>query len=221
MRPLAPQFLPAALAALLALPMVAHATESDRAKQIAERMTERMKSELSLNSEQVEKLREVNLAHVGSTGQMLAKYKAMAPGTRSGLAADAMAQRKTYEAELQKVLTPQQWSAYQAKKPERAADMQTEIMTAQLGLDEAQVAKVREINVAAATKMKAATGSQKFKDMGRRDKRQAARSLKDAGEARDQELQKVLTPDQWKTYSQNKEQMREALKQKMQESKAQ
>jgi uncharacterized protein YqjF (DUF2071 family) len=132
------------------------------------------------------------------------------------LAQEALAIGKTRETQLQQVLSLEQWRTYQASKPERTAEGMTRLMTMQLGLSDEQVPHVEQINLTATRRMKAEMGDH-FQEKSRRQKQKIYRALRAVGEERDQSLVKVLTGEQWGTYVKNKEEMREVMKERLQE----
>lgn len=86
--------------------------------------------------------------------------------------------------------------------PEKRAEQQTASMTEKLSLSEAQAAKVKEINLKYAGKMKEA----REKADGDRDAMRAAVTTL-RGE-QDKELQTVLTDEQWQQWVKIREEMR-------------
>lgn len=185
-------------------------------QKLADRQTEMMKNDLDLTAEQVSKAQEINRAEMTGFQQVMGKYKANPSADRKGLIQEATAVSRTRDADLQKVLTPQQWQAYQAKKPERTAEAMTRMMTVQLDLTSDQIPGVDQANLIATRTMRAAMGDN-FAAKPRREKIQIARMLKEIGEERDRSLQQVLRKDQWETYLKNKEEMKEVMKERIQE----
>jgi hypothetical protein len=91
--------------------------------------------------------------------------------------------------------------------PEDRAKKITEWMKTNLQLSDAQVAQVEPINLKYANKAQELQGSTS-------PKKQKLLVLKDIETAKDEELKKVLTPDQFKTYSAKKEELKQELKKK-------
>ena len=92
------------------------------------------------------------------------------------------------------------------------AEKLTEWMKANLKLTAEQVAPVQEINLKYANKMDDLRKS----SQGRRGKMQ---TLKKDNKAKDAELKKILTADQFKTYLAKKEEIKKKFKEKMKEKK--
>lgn len=86
--------------------------------------------------------------------------------------------------------------------PEKRAEQQTATMTEKLSLSEAQAAKVKEINLKYAQKMKEA----RDKADGDRDAMRTAMTT--IREEQDKELQAVMTDEQWQQWLKIREEMR-------------
>ncbi len=95
--------------------------------------------------------------------------------------------------------------------PDRAAKL-TEWMKTNLQLTAEQVSPVQEINLKYANKMDDLRKS----SQGRRAKMQ---TLKSDNKAKDAELKKILTADQFKTYLAKKEEIKKKFKEEMKERK--
>jgi len=92
------------------------------------------------------------------------------------------------------------------------ANKLTDWMKKNLTLSDAQVPQVQEINLKYANKLYAL----KRNTIPRRQKLEM---LKDNDIAKDEEMKKVLTADQFKTYQAKKEEIKKQLKHKMKEKK--
>jgi hypothetical protein len=126
-----------------------------------------------------------------------------------------MKQRNT---ELVKILTPQQKELYEQHQLAQLAELQTKMMTTQLGLSDAQAAQVYPINLEAVTELK--ENLEDLKTAKRKtQKLRAARAIKSDMKDKDNDLKKILTTEQFDKYIKNKEAMKAAMKQKMQENK--
>ena len=121
--------------------MAQHARHSDKMpepKVRAERMTERMVKEYSLNDTQKQQLLEANLALVEKMGDM-PMHRAKAhkhhkrDGKRHQLTAEQRTQKKeemktariAYDSQLQKIMTEEQYAAYSKKVQDRKAKMES------------------------------------------------------------------------------------------------
>lgn len=78
----------------------------------AERMTERMVKEFSLNDAQKKELLEANTALMGKAAE-----------SKKSRREEAKALRETYNAQLQKIMTKDQYAAYTKKQAERKQKM--------------------------------------------------------------------------------------------------
>ena len=128
--------------------MAQHARHSDKMpepKVRAERMTERMVKEYSLNDTQKQQLLEANLALVEKMGDMpIHRAKAhkhhKRDGKRHQLTDEQRAQKKAemekkreemktariaYDSQLQKIMTEEQYAAYSKKVQDRKAKMES------------------------------------------------------------------------------------------------
>lgn len=113
--------------------MAQHARRSDNMpepKVRAERMTERMVKEYSLNDTQKQQLLEANLALVEKMGDM-PMHRAKAhkhhkrDGKRHQLTDEQRAARTAYDSQLQKIMTEEQYAAYSKKVQDRKAKMES------------------------------------------------------------------------------------------------
>lgn len=105
----------------------------------AERMTERMVKEYSLNEDQKKQLLDANLAMLeqmkrpeGATSEMKRDKKADADETkapkmtkedREKMFQEKKASREAYDAQVKKILTPEQYDAYAKQQAERQKKM--------------------------------------------------------------------------------------------------
>ena len=85
----------------------------------AERMTERMAKEYSLNETQKKELLEVNMAFVQKMGERPGKAPRMSKEDREKMRQEMKASRESYEAGLKKIMTKDQYAAYTKKQAER------------------------------------------------------------------------------------------------------
>ncbi|WP_448701946.1 hypothetical protein ACFGVR_06705 [Mucilaginibacter sp. AW1-3] len=120
-----------------------------------------------------------------------------------------MKQRNT---SLKAILTPEQQKLYKDHKAQQLADLQTKVMTAQLGLSPDQVPKVYSVNLKSAQQMAGDMGdlkqtTSKFQKMG------AAQALQSASADKLTELKKILSPDQFTKYIKYAEQMKSVIQQ--------
>ena len=123
--------------------MAQHARRGDKMpdpKVRAERMTERMAKEYSLDDNQKKQLLEANLAFVEKMGNRPGKHHRKKEGKRPQLTDEQRAERKAeiekrheemkaartdYDAQLQKIMTKEQYAAYSKKMQERKTKMES------------------------------------------------------------------------------------------------
>lgn len=113
--------------------------------------------------------------------------------------------------ELKRILTPDQLNAWQKHRIEQLADLQTEMMTAELDLTNEQIPKVYQVNLAYADDLLDNVG----KMQGSKNKMQqskVAKSMKSDSKAKDEALKPILSADQYDIYLAHKEALRQYLK---------
>jgi protein CpxP len=150
--------------------------------------------------------------------QTAKKAKADTSFRGKALAQQVMGIMKQRNTGLQSVLTPDQQKLFQAHKISQIADVQTKVMTAQLDLTDAQVPQVYKINKDATADMMGDMGKMKSAG-GKFAKMKAAKGLKGDMKDKDKELKKVLSPDQYTIFEKHQEEMKAAMKEKMQAKK--
>jgi len=193
-----------------------HGMDQEMAEKTANRQTTMMKTELNLTPDQAQKVSQINMTEVRGFQQVFGKYKGS--GDKRGMVKQALAVNKAREMQLQKVLTPQQRQMRQANKPERTARMMTRMMTLQLNLTDQQIPEVEQINLTAAREMQSELGSAgNLRGKSLRETLRTVGDIKSAMKERDQSLQKVLTPEQWMTYQESHEEMKEIMGEKLRE----
>jgi hypothetical protein len=91
-------------------------------------------------------------------------------------------------------------------------------MTLQLNLTDQQIPEVEQINMTAARNIQSELGKVGGQQGNvPREKLRTVVDIRSAMEERDQSLQKILTPEQWGIYEQRREEMREIMRQRLQE----
>jgi hypothetical protein len=170
---------------------------ASNAEKVAQYSTDQLKSELNLTAEQVPKVQKINVATAKSLQQLIHKYDAdTSAHAASALTKGLVAAVRANQTELKKVLTPAQWTSHQANKAQRLAMAQTEAMASNLDLTREQILDVQRINMDGANKLVAALD--KPMSTGKPTHTALVEAAKPAIDARDAELQKVLTVEQWK-----------------------
>jgi len=169
----------------------------------AEKQTARMTEHLGLSADQTAKVKEINLRYAEKAK---AAFADKTDGDKAKAKEAHKALRDQHQAELKKVLTPDQaakWEQMKADKMDRKgkgpgrdldpaehAERQTVRMTEDLGLSADQSAKVKAINQKYAEKAKADHDSANGDKTKMKEARKANRAEHDA------ELKKVLTKEQ-------------------------
>ncbi len=174
----------------------AQGTDTSNVVKVAQYTTERLTSELNLTPDQVPKVQKVNVVTAEAMKKLLDKYGAdtsLAAG--KALVRGTVAELRANQTELKKILTPAQWTLHQQHKAERLAISQTEIMAFDLNLTRQQILDVSRINLESANKLVAALD----KPMGTSKPTNEAllAAAKPVIDARDEQLHKVLTVDQF------------------------
>ncbi len=172
-------------------------TGTSSVEKVAQYSTDQLKSELNLTADQVPKVQKINVATAKSLEQLIHKYDAdTSAKAASALTKGLVSAVRTNQTELKKILTPAQWTLHQQHKAERLALSQTEVMASNLDLTRDQILDVQRINMDGANKLVAALDKPMS---GSKPTHQALlEAAKPAIDARDAELQKVLTVEQWK-----------------------
>jgi len=98
--------------------------------------------------------------------------------------------------------------------PEQIATKTTEWMKSNLNLNEDQTAQVQDVNLKYATR----NMDLKKSSMGRRQKLQTLKANEDA---KDKELKRIFTGDQYKIWEVKKEEIKELIKEKAKKNKGQ
>jgi hypothetical protein len=106
----------------------------------------------------------------------------------------------------------------QAKRSEQAARMMTRMMALQLNLNDQQIPQVEQINLEAAREIRRESGSAAgHPGKPGREKLRTIADIMSVMEVRDENLRKALTPEQWRTYEENREEMREIMRERLRE----
>ena len=187
----------AAAMAAVSTSATAQATAASNAEKVAQYSTDQLKSELNLTADQIPKVQKINTATAKSLQELIAKYDAdTSAQAASALTKGLVAAVRTNQTELKKILTPAQWTLHQGNKAQRLALSQTEVMASNLDLTRDQILDVQRINMEGANKLVAALD--KPLSSGKPTHTALLEAAKPAIDARDAELQKVLTVEQWK-----------------------
>ena len=170
---------------------------------VAQYATDKLKSDLTLTADQVAKVQKVNLVGAQELKALLDKYDAdTSIAADRALARGILDARRRQQLELKKILTPSQWTLHQQHKAEQLALSQTEIMAQDLRLSKSQILEVARINQDGANKLVRAIE----KPMSETKPVPGAllAAAKPVIDARDLQLEKVLTVDQFKKMQANR-----------------
>lgn len=184
----------------------------------ANTMTERMVSELKLDSTQAKKVRVANENYVNGLAEL---YKNK--GDRKEKMQQSKQVKEDHEAALQSILTKEQYKTYEAMRKEQqeklsqaAAEKISENLTATmqdtLKLSNDVATKAYDINVRSLKTVLMSMMDDEQRGM------EKLRSLKEATEKRNEEMKKIFTKEQYQQYmkmnEENKEKMKEKWKQR-------
>jgi parvulin-like peptidyl-prolyl isomerase len=95
--------------------------------------------------------------------------------------------------------------------------MQTRLMKVTLKLDDAQEAKASRLNLETARRTQSALAPARDPSAPPRQRYQAMRAVRMIQEEKDDALRGFLNKDQWKSYRQQKEQMKELMREAWQQ----
>ena len=182
---------------------IAQDTGTSTAQVVAQYKTDQLKSELNLTPDQVPKVEKIHLASAQALGKLFRKYEGDTSAAASAAVAKGLvAELRSNQTQLKKVLTPAQWTLHQQHKVQRLAQSQTESMASELNLTRQQILDVSRINMDGANKLVVALD----KPLGTTKPTHEAllEAAKPAMDERDAALQKVLTVDQWKKVETNR-----------------
>ena len=212
-------------AADAAQPAGAHAAATDAAtanvteqfETMARRLTESMTRDLGLSSIQVPEVERTNLAAARRIEDAALQWKAGDKASTHNLVQQAMHAFTARETDLRAILTPDQQALFQQQRLVRGADMQTRLMQTTLKLDQAQTAKVSRINLDTARRTQAALAPARDPAALPRQRYQALRAVRLIQREKDDALHEFLNKDQWKSYKQQREEMKEMLREAWQQ----
>jgi hypothetical protein len=177
----------------------------------ADQLTEAMTRDLALSPVQIPEVGKINATAGRALQSAAAGFGSTDKSARQESLRGMIQAFATRENDLQGVLTPGQWQQFVERRQERTADLQTKMWTMSLGLDEAQQAKVRSLNLETARRMQDALAPARAPLASRPEKMRALRAARTVQSERDDALKGILTKEQWKTYQDTKEQTRQMM----------
>ena len=176
-------------------------------KETAKYVTDKLTTELKLTPEQVAKVQAINEKSAAELEKTIEKFAAdTSAASDAALVQGLVLASQANSAQLKTVLTPEQFTMHQRNRADRLALNQTEIMTYTLDLSRSQILAVERINSQSAPKVIAAIESPAGTTRTREQMLEAGRPAMDA---RDAELEKVLTAAQMKQLKENRRALRD------------
>ena len=178
-----------------------------------------MKNELSLSADQVPKVAAANSSLIVALQKLIATPpKGSSPGEDHGFAQNARTAINNRETKLEQILTQSQWQKHNASSVARIAEIETSIMDLQLKLTDNQLPQVEQANFEACRKMQAViSGVGKNESATGREKLKSVKALETINAEHDRNLEKILSPEQWKNFLQWRGAIRELAKEKVAE----
>ncbi len=173
---------------------------------------------LSLTDQQKTQAMGFNTTAATSLAQLTQKAKTDTTLQGKALAKQVMGIMKTRNGELKKILNPDQTKLFQQHQVQQLAELQTQMMKAQLNLTDDQVPQVYAVNLKSTQKLAADMAKMK-EAKGKLKKAKGAKGMKSDSSEKDDELKKILTSDQFAIYEKHKQEMQAELKSKMKAAK--
>ena len=189
-------------------PAGATQTVSANVEAVANYLTDRLKTELNLTPEQIPKVKAIGIKGATELEKLIEKYDGDTTASSDrALVRGLVGTMQTSQAELKKVLTPEQWTQHQANRAQRFATNQTEIMAYTLNLSRQQILDVGRINTESSTKLVKAL--EQPAGAPKRTQQETLDALQPYFQERDAQLEKVLTVPQWKEMQENRRALRD------------
>jgi hypothetical protein len=198
-------------------PDAATANVTEQFEAMARRLTESMTRDLGLSAIQVPEVEKTNLAAARRIQDAALQWKAGDKESTHNLVQQAVHAFTARESDLRAILTPDQQALFQQQRIVRGADMQTRVMQTTLKLDPAQTAKVSRLNLDTARSMQSALAPARDPSALPRQRYQALRAIREMQREKDHALHELLNKDQWKSYKQQKEEMKEMMREAWQQ----
>ncbi|HWP70875.1 MAG TPA: hypothetical protein VNM36_07245 [Gemmatimonadaceae bacterium] len=197
----------AGLLTLTASLVAAQTTVPASVTETAKYVTDRLTTELKLTPEQIPKVQAINEKSTAELEKMIEKFAADTTAASDAALVQALVQTShSNTAQLKTVLTPEQFAMHQRNRADRLALNQTEIMTYTLDLSRSQILAVERINSQSAPRILAAVEAPAGTTRTREQMLEAGRPAMDA---RDKELEKVLTAAQMNQLKANRRALRD------------
>ena len=198
-------------------PDAATANVAETFEAMARRLTESMTRDLGLSAIQVPEVEKTNLAAARRIQDAALQWKAGDKDSTHNLVQQAVHAFTARESDLRAILTPDQQALFQQQRLVRGADMQTRLMQTTLKLDQAQTGKVSRINLDTARRTQAALAPARDPAAPPRQRYQALRAVRMIQREKDDALHEFLRKDQWKSYKEQREQMKEMMREAWQQ----
>lgn len=177
------------------------ASSLDQAEKFANIRAGMFKEELSLNNEQAAAIEKI--CH-----EAFLQMQEISAGLDPVKDSQAMVQQllnllQRRNADLQKVLTAGQLTLYQEHKPERLAELVTEVLMMQLSLSESQAGQVHDTNLKTFESIQGYMPV--LEDGSKTKKRRADKSVKTLLQSRDETFKGIFSTEQWNAYENYKD----------------
>jgi hypothetical protein len=173
---------------------------------------------LSLTDQQKPQALALNTTAAGSLAELTQKAKADTTLQGKALAKQVIGIMKTRNSGLKKILTPDQTKLFQQHQLQQLAELQTQMMKAQLNLTDEQVPQVYAVNLKSTQKLAADMAKTK-EAKGKLKKAKGAKGMKSDMSEKDDEMKKILTSDQFAIYQKHQQEMQAEIKSKMKAAK--
>jgi hypothetical protein len=179
---------------------------------MARHLTESMTRDLGLSTIQIPEVEKTNLAAASRIRDAALQWKSGDKASTRTLVQQTVHAFVERERDLSAILTPDQQEIFRQQRTVRSAEMQTRLMRMSLKLDDAQAEKAARLNLDTARRMQEALAPARNPSATTTQKYQAMRAAGRIQEEKDDAFRSFLDKDQWKSYKQQKEQMKEMLR---------
>ncbi|PZF70859.1 hypothetical protein [Taibaiella soli] len=196
--------------ALLSAP---HAKAQQAVNELAQAMTDDL-GYLNLTADQTANALGMNKMAASSLVQLGVKAQNDTTFRGPALFKQILFVMKTRNDALKKMLTPDQLKSWQEHRTEQLADLQTEMMIAQLDLTNEQIPKVYDVNLKFAGELMGNVDKMQS-SKNKMQKSKVSKEMKSDSKAKDEAMKPILSADQYDVYMANREAMRQYLKETM------
>lgn len=185
----------------------------EAATELAQAMTEDL-AYLNLTADQTANALAMNKKAASSLVQLATKAKNDTSFRGPVLFKQVFGVMKTRNDGLRRMLTPNQIKTWQQHRTEQLADLQTEIMIAQLDLTREQVPKVYDVNLKFAGELMQNMDKMR-ESKNKMQKSKVSKEMKSDSKAKDEAMKPILSADQYEVYMATRDALRQYLKETM------